>query len=342
MGRWGVYSSAAYLFFMGILFQNTVALALVGSGLYVPLAVPYGAKYALLVCLIVFLLITKSVYRFGGTEKIALSIIIVVTGLAITRGGGIAYQANELRFYLGPLVLFLIGRSMAPFKSEKQVAVFIMTLGLIYVLLGLSYAGIERKTLLNGGMGLLLERKLSDIGRGQAVFKGMPTNFYYFHGGTAVTERAFGALFDPLASAFFGATLLFYLLEIHKRRVLPWAGSLAFIVASLIVLSLTRSIIMGIAVVFFASWIHRKGIGAFPLWPVFLLLLLVGFFLVTNLKTVEPYLDPSSLAHLNAYLQLDHKMVLLGGGMDKTHPRGAEGLYLTILKEYGVGVLLLF
>ena len=138
-----------------------------------------------------------------------------------------------------------------------------------------------------------------------------------------------------------------FLFRARSRSLSEYVGfcsatSRSVAVAVLIVLSFTRSIIAGIVVVLLASLIHKKGIAALPIWAIFVGALAVGAFLLTHLETILDPLDPSTQAHLKAYLQLDLKSSLIGSLFDSGTPRGAESLYLTIFLECGLGGLLFY
>jgi hypothetical protein len=170
----------------------------------------------------------------------------------------------------------------------------------------------------------------------------MPTNFFYFGDGGRVIYRAFGAFFDPLVTAYFGASLFFFLYETHRRRLVRYAGILAVLVGLLLMLTLTRAIILGVAFVVVFSLLRRKGIAALPIW---LALVVGGVGLVAavlNFASLLSLLDPSSVAHLNAYRNISITTGLIGSPPDPGATRGAESLYLTIFMELGAGVLVIF
>jgi hypothetical protein len=334
--------AGAYLFFVVILVQNTAALALVSTGVAVPVSPFYEVKFLLLIAVVWLLLVTRTLPRIGSTEMTAVVTIFVVTALAVAKGGGVWYEADELKFYVVPIVLYFVGRATAPFKRDRQLAYFLMTLGILYVVLGTAYELIGRDALADAGLKALLGEKLNGIGRADELVNGLPINFWFFRSNGQMIPRAIGALFDPLASAYFGVTLFFYLWEMHRRRVVVGAGPLAAAVAVLIGLSLTRAMIFGIVVVFVASLLHKKGIAAMPLWPALVAGVVGVVTLAMNVDTIAPLLDPSSGGHLRAYLQLDVTNSLIGHRFAGGAPRGYESLYSTIFFECGIVGLLCF
>ena len=171
---------------------------------------------------------------------------------------------------------------------------------------------------------------------------GMPTNFFFFHDNGTVTPRAFGAFFDPLETGFFSAALFFSLYETHRRRLARFAGVLCVFVALLLLLTLTRAIIFGVAFVVIYSLLRKRGIASLPIW---LALVAAGLFVVAailNIESLAASLDPSSVGHLNAYLNISVTSALIGSPPDPGAPRGSESLYLTILIELGALVLVAY
>ena len=339
MTRHNVAAIGAYLFFAAILLQNTAALAFVATGVDAPISPFYAVKFLLLLAAVWLLLVTRTLPRFGSTERMALVVIFVVLFATVVKGGGVQYEAGELEFYFVPILLFLVGRTTAPFRGDRQLAYFLMTLGILYAVLGTAYELIGRDALLNGGLKVLLGEKFNGIGRGNDVMNGLPMNFWFFRSDGTMVPRAFGALFDPLASAYFGATLVFYLWEAHRRKVVAGAGLLAAAIAVLIGLSFTRAMILGVIIVFLASLVHKKGIIAIPFWPVLVAGAVSVGLLVANLDRVIPFLDPSSGGHLSAYVKLDdtrNLISLFGHRFASGTPRGEESLYSTIFFECGI------
>jgi hypothetical protein len=332
--------AGAYLFFITILLQNTVALAFVATGVAVPVSPFYAVKFLLLFAVAWLLLVTKTLPRLGSTERTALLIVLVVLLVTVAKGGGFQYEAGELEFYFVPILLFFVGRATAPFKNDQQMARLLMTLGILYVVLGTAYELIGQEALANGGLRVLLGERLNAVGRGDSpLINGLPENLWSFLPNGDRISRAFGALFEPLASAFFGVTLAFHLWEIHRRRVVAGAGLLAVAVTVLIGLSICRAVILGMILVFIASLIHKKGIIALPLWPVLVVSIAGVVLIFANLNTVLPFLDPSSGGHLAAYMNLNSGnslISLFGNRFDSGVARGEESLYSTILFECGI------
>lgn len=342
-----LYAAGAYLFFGAILLQNTAALICVSLGIDAPVSVFYAVKFAVLACTIgLFALVDGIDGSLMRADRLSLFLVVVIVAVAVAKGGGLSYVANELKFYLGPIVFYLVGRITAPFKKDKQLGVFLVIVAAIYVAIGFGYILVDRQTLINGGLKSLFDEKLNEIGRGEATYNGLPINFYYFDTAGNVTNRAFGALMDPLGSAFFGATLFLHLVEAHKRRVVMGAGILAIAVAALIVLSLTRSIIVGLGVVL-VSWCLAKVSRRALLLGTGIILAGIGCVMAIrsgqDMLGMLDLLDPSSLAHVNAYLQNDKLSAsLVGIRFDTGTARGAESLYLTVFFECGVAGLFLY
>ena len=342
MTRPDISAFGAYLFFIVILAQNSVALVFISTGSAPPIEPFYAVKFLILAAVVWLLLVTRTLPRFKNTDLTALVIVVAVTALALLKGGGVSYEADELKFYLVPVVIYFVGRVTAPFKEDRQLAHFLMTLGIIYVVVGTAYMLIDRQTLADGGMKTLLGGKYGDVGRADGLWNGLPLNFWFFRSGSSAIPRAFGALFDPLASAYFGATLALYLWEVQRRKVVAGAGLLAFAVAVFIGLTMTRAMILGIIIVFVASLLHRKGIAAMPLWPALLAGIAGVALLAANLNAIIPLLDPSTGGHLRAYLQLNVTNSFIGQRFAAGAPRGEESLYSTIFFECGIAGLICF
>lgn len=349
MTRADLSLAGTYCFFVAVLIQGIIALIFISTGLDIPVSPFYAVKFLLLAAGIWLIVATKMLPRFGNTEKLAAVIGLVIIILAVAKGTPLYYIADQLKFYMTPFILFFVGRSLVPFRSERQLAMFLMVVASLYVFLGLSYELIGRDALSDIGLKSLLSQKFSDVGRGSDEFVyGYPTNFWLFlNGGAIRIPRAFGALFDPLATAFFGMPLCLYLWEAHRRRAIAGAGFMVAVVAFSISLTLTRSIILGIVLVFLASRVFKKGIAAIPLWPaaiVFFVVVAIGMTMNSHaaILLVESTLDPSSIAHFEAYLKWDASTNLLGHRFAYDAPRGEESLYLTIFFESGIVGLITF
>jgi hypothetical protein len=337
----------AYLFFVAILLQGPMALIFVSTGLDLPVSPFYAAKFLLLIALLWLIFVTRTLPKLGRTEITAISVVMVITVLAFAKGAGLYYAADELKFYIVPFIVFFAGRAFVPFQSERQLAYFLMGIAALYVVLGASYEVIGREAFTDAGLKTLLAQKLGDVGRGSNEFvHGYPTNFWLFFRNGFMLPRAFGPLFDPLATAFFGVPLCLYLWEVHRRKAIAGAGFMAIAVMVILSLTLTRSIISGIVVVFLASRIWKRGIVAVPLWPALVLIIAFGAALAMNvhaaISLVESTLDPSSIAHFEAYLKWDVGSSLFGHRFANDAPRGQESLYLTIFFECGLAGLICF
>jgi hypothetical protein len=348
MTRADLSVAGAYCFFVAILLQGPVALVFISTGLDIPVSPFYAVKLLPLAAAVWLMLATRTLPRSGRTENIAIAIVLLIALLAVAKGTALYNVGDQLKFYMVPFVLFFVGRGLAPFRSERQLGLFLMVVAGLYVFFGISYELIGREALSDIGLKTLLSQKFSDVGRGSDEFVyGYPTNFWLFlNGGGIQIPRAFGALFDPLATAFFGMPLCFYLWEAHRRKAIAGAGLMAVAVALSISLTLTRSIIIGIALVSLASRLFKKGVATVPLWPAAVLFIAVAIGMAMNshaaILLVESSLDPSSIAHFEAYLKWDASTSLLGHRFAYDAPRGEESLYLTIFFESGIAGLICF
>jgi hypothetical protein len=336
------FAFGMYLFFGVLLLQNIVVLPFLATGLAFPISLVYAIKYVLLAAVGCLLLVTRDFYRTLWADKPVMAVLGAVLLLAAVRGGGFGYMAEELRFYLTPAAFYLIGKAAGPFHDERQIGRFVVFVALFYVAIGLLFIVVDRRFLMDFGLRSFFHQKLPEIGRGDETYNGMPTNFFYFGNEGRVFYRAFGAFFDPLVTAYFGASLFFFLYETHRRKLVRYAGVLTVFVGLLLMLTMTRAIIMGVAFVVVLSITRRKGIAALPVW---LALVVGGVALaaaILNFASLLSLLDPSSVAHLNAYRNISITTGLIGSPPDPDAPRGAESLYLTILMELGVGVLAVF
>lgn len=275
-------------------------------------------------------------------DKFVLAVITAVLLLAMVRGGGLGYMAEELRFYLSPVLFYLIGKAAAPFRESRQIGRFVVFVAILYVAIGFLFVLIDRNILMNFGLREFLHQKDSDLGRLGETYNGMQTNWFYFREDGGVIYRALGPFLDPLITAFFGAPLFFFLYETRRRRLVRYAGILTMLVGLLLMLTLTRAIVLSVSFVFLFSLVRKKGIAALPPW----LALVVGGFAVVaaifNIESLISSLDPSSAAHVKAYLNFSITTGLMGSPPNPGAPRGAESLYLTILFELGAGVLTVF
>ena len=335
------FSIAVYFFFCALLLQNTVALSVTAAGLGLPVHTIYLVKELVLVFMVVLMLATKVVYKFSKVDRVALLLIAFLFADVIVKGGSIYDQAMQLRFYLTPLILYFLGRNLAPFRRQSDLTRFVIIISAIYVFLGFMYMLIDRETLLQIGLGQLLSEKLGHFGREGAVFGGLPINFYFYHQDGELTARAFGALFDPLASAFMGAVLFFYLIEIRRLTNNKLAGLLAAGVALIVVLTITRAIIIGVLIALILFQFRKKNLRYSAVFALTASFFIAGILIFVNVDSIINSLDPSTRAHLSAYLNLDTATIFMGESSGAGEIRGAESLYLTILKEHGI-VLLLF
>ncbi len=316
---------------------------LFATGLAFPVSIVYAVKYVLLLAIGCLLLVTRYFYRILWADKFVLVVITAVLLLAMVRGGGLGYMAEELRFYLSPVLFFLIGKAAKPFRGSRQIGRFVVFVGILYVAIGFLFILIDRNILMDYGLREFLHQKDSDLGKLGETYNGMQVNWFYFREGGGVIYRALGPFLDPLITAFFGAPLFFFLYETHRRRLVRYAGTLTVLVGGLLIFTLTRAIVLGVGFVFVFSLARKKGIAALPVW----LALVVGGLAVVaaifNIESLISSLDPSSAAHLNAYLNFSITTTdLMGSPPDPGAPRGAESLYLTILLELGAGVLTVF
>jgi hypothetical protein len=336
------FAFGMYLFFGVLLLQNIVVLPFLATGLAFPISLVYAIKYVVLAAVGCLLLVTNDFYRTLWADKPVMAVLVVVLLLAAVRGGGFGYIAEELRFYLTPVAFYLIGKAAAPFLDERQIGRFVVFVAVLYVAIGLFFVVIDRQFLMDYGLRSFVHQKLNEAARGDETYNGMPTNFFYFHTDGSVSNRAFGAFFDPLETAFFGGTLFFFLYETHRRKLVRYAGVLTLLVGLLLMLTLTRAIIVGVAFVLLFSLVRKRGIVALPIW----LALAVGAVSVVaavlNIQMLLMSLDPSTVGHLNAYRNVGITSALIGSPPDPGAPRGSESLYLTILVELGVGALAVY
>jgi|GEM_PF-6330983 len=337
-----IYSVAMYIFFLAILLQNTVSLSNVSLGLGISITAIYIVKDLLLVLLVCLILTTKTNYKFSNIDQVALLLAVFLIVKILIRGGGFYDIAMQMRFYLTPMILYFVGRNIVPFYQGRDIVRFVLIIGSVYAFLGLMFVLIDRDYLLQIGLGNLLSEKLGHFGREDAVVEGFPINFYFNHADGGLTNRAFGALFDPLASAFFGAVLFFHLLESCRRTVSIVAKILAVAIGVLILLSITRAIIFGIILALLLFQFRKKEIRLVPATLIFFVLIILGAQKYGNIETFAGSLDPSTISHLYAYTKLDINSLMLGDAYESGQARGAESIYLTILKEHGLGLLLLY
>jgi len=332
------FAMLIYLFYVTIIFQNIFALAATAFGIDIPISMVYIVKDILLLLIFSLVLASKRVYKFNRFDQIPLVIIIYIIVVLMVNSGSFYDQVMKLRFYMVPLILYFIGRNAIPFRKQVDIERFIIFLGVFYVVLSLVFIFIDRNFLLQIGMGQLLGEKLGYFAREDAVLGGYPINYYFYHDTGELTKRAFGALFDPLATAFMGAVLFFHLIEIRLRTKNKLAGLLVLGVGIVLMLTITRAIIAGAIIVLMLYQFRKTRIRYLPVMAI-----IFGVFLLVLLSLKGSLvLDPSSVAHIGAYTKVDFMALLVGEDFDPGEARGAESLYLTILKEYGVGLFSLY
>ena len=103
------FGAGVYLTFGALLLQNIVLLPFLATGFAFPVVAVYAVKYVLLAVIVCLLLVTKHFYQILWADKFVLAVIAAVLLLAIIHGGGLGYMADELRFYLSPILFYLIG-----------------------------------------------------------------------------------------------------------------------------------------------------------------------------------------------------------------------------------------
>lgn len=331
-----VFAVGLYLFFGVLLLQNMAVLMLLATGLDVPITIFSVVNAALLFSLACLMLLRRDLYTTLWADK-KLALVIGAVGIvSLLRGGGLGYLAGELRFYLSPIAFFLIGRVAAPFLTERQIARFVVFVATLYVVVGFIFVAIDRNLLMDYGLRAFFHQKLAGLGRSDETFNDLPINFYFFREGQKEIYRAFGAFFDPLVTAFFGAALFFYIYETHRRRLAKYAGLLTVLVGFMILLTMTRAIILVVVLVLIIGLLFKRGIASLPIWLAVTSAGLAIVAVALNLNTLLASLDPSSIGHLNAYLNINATTGLIGAPPEPDAPRGNESLYLTIFLELGV------
>jgi hypothetical protein len=243
---------------------------------------------------------------------------------------------SKLRFYLAPLLLFLLGRNVAPLRTFRQVRVFVYCLSVLFILLGALYILLSRGVLLDLGLGDMLRAKLGHFGREDALFQGLPVNFSFYHKDGAVTERGIGPLFDPLATAFMGSVLMFYLVEIYQNRKRWFSLFLIIGVSIIVLLTLTRAIIIASIISLMLYRLNRSRMRRSTVYLVVVSTFVGLMYLLGVSNDLSSALDPSTVAHIQVYLSLDAKDLIFGAGIGEDDVLGSESLYLTILKDHGL------
>ncbi|MFK5913740.1 MAG: hypothetical protein QM484_05135 [Woeseiaceae bacterium] len=334
------YAVVTYIFFLALILQNSIAFSVKALGLELPVSVIYVFKDIVLLGMVGLLLMTKVVFKFSRFDQVALLILLYLVVFALVKGSGLNDMIMQLRFYLVPILLYFIGRNMSPFLREADLIRFILVISSAYVLVSLVFILIDREVLLQMGLGQLLSEKLGHFGREDAVMGGLPINFYFYHTNGELTNRAFGANFDPLSSAFLGGCLFFYLFEICKRTTSKLARVLTICVGLIVVLTLTRAIIIGMLLALAVYQFKKRRLRWFSVFMLALTLLVA--IVSYNMSYIQDSLDPSTKAHLSAYSDLDESAVVTENEDVKDKVRGAESLYLTVIQEYGIGLFLLY
>ena len=72
----------------------------------------------------------------------------------------VGYAAEVLEFYYTPILLFLVGRTLASFRNDQQLAHFLTGLGIVYVVLGTAYELMGPQMLGNLRLRVLFVRKV--------------------------------------------------------------------------------------------------------------------------------------------------------------------------------------
>jgi hypothetical protein len=281
-------------------------------------------------------------YQTLWNDKRLLTVALLVVLIALARGGGLAYIADELRFYLAPVAFYLLGRVARPFQSDRRIARFVIFVAALYVAVGFLFVILDRNWLLDYGLRDFFHQKMQDLGREDEIFNGLPINFYFFREGGKEISRAFGAFFDPLVTAFFGAAVFFYIAETYRRMRTVFTGALTALVGLMLLLTLTRAIILIVILVILISSVTRRGIASLPLWVALVAVGLAVLAIALNMDALIQSLDPSSVGHLDAYLSIGPTTGVLGAPPDPGAPRGSESLYLTAFLEMGAIVFIAY
>jgi len=242
---------------------------------------------------------------------------------------------SAVRFYTMPLVMYLLGRYLVQLKDDRVVEKFILFISIGFVAISLAFVFVGRDTLLALNITDFFQDKFKIFGRSDAIVNGFPINFFFHHSDGSMMERSFGALFDPLATAFFGATILFFCYEIFRRKRKFVYFILSLLILLVISLTFTRAILIMIPVVLLLYRIDKYHVRITPILPILILMLFVIIVLTQYLENLRSLLDPSTIAHLSVY-KLENILSLVTGQVKGGEIRGSESLYLTMIKDYGV------
>jgi len=336
-----VTSILVYTIFTLILVQSTLAFILNAIEPSLDSSRIYAIKDLLIVFLISLMLLTKTRYEICSLDKYVLILICLLPIIIALNSIDAWGMVSGMRFYMMPLVMYLLGRYLLQLKDDHLIEKFILFLAVGYVVLSLVYVFIDREILLGLNISDFFEDKFKIFGRSDAMINGYPVNYFFHHKDGSLSARSFGALFDPLATAFFGTTILCFCYELYKRKKRSIYLVLSLAILLVVGLTFTRAILFMLPVVLLLYGFRKGHVRTAPLLPILLAMLFGIIILALYQEELNLFLDPSTIAHLSVY-RLENILSLSAAQQDDIEIRGSESLYLTMIKDYGILFLILY
>jgi len=330
-----VASIFIYLIFALIMVQSTLAFILNAIEPSLDSSKVYVVKDLVIVSFVLLMLLTKARYEICSLDKYVITLILLVPVLLTLYSANAWEFISAVRFYTMPLVMYLLGRYVIHLKDDRVFEKFILFVSIAFVVISLAYVFIDRDILLALNITDFFQDKYKIFGRSDAMINGFPINFYFHRSDGSMMERSFGALFDPLATAFFGATILFFCYELYRRKKKVVYFFLAWLILLVIGLSFTRAILLMIPVVLLMYGIKKYFVRITPILPIIVFMMFFIVVMTQNLENLRSVLDPSTIAHLSVY-EFDQIISLATGQVRDSEIRGSESLYLTMIKENGL------
>jgi hypothetical protein len=343
--RYGLKRYLLFAFVFILLFQNSIALLFATADIptYI-IKLVFIIKEALIPLLLVLIIIpTFRIRNLASPDKWAIIYLAAVVVSAIYSYTDMKTSIMEIKFYMYPMLLYLIGRHFGYSIVRQNINKLMLFTVFTFICFSFLYYGI--------GFGVLQDLNVSELfkAKGARVSDqlGVPWNFYS-HFQDHLMVRCVGPFFDPLTAGFFSLLLLSYYR--HKKK-----GDMDYIIFSALILStlltLTRAIIGSFLITLLFTRV-KNGKYVFYRKALLAIGVVIAAAIILNLNYFLTVADPSSWGHLYAY------KTHIGNIL--THPLGVgyfrlsddqvpdlgfiptESIYLTMALENGIPLLLIF
>ena len=339
--------SILMLFLMLLLVQNTLALIFAGTFHGLGVSLLFYLKELFIVVMFFLTLLVNRKYKFDVVDNLAMVIFIFTLILCVFSFNNIATTLYRLKFYLGPLILFFIGRYYFSNISFNNIQVLFVITSFIILCYSYLYLFIDRSQLLNLNITDVFVSKGQDPNL-LSLNDGFPINFDSYYEGKEF-HRAFGLFLDPLAMGFFLVPYLFYYRyeSICKRR--PYDYLVYFLLFLLLLLTQTRAIILSYMFACIAVRIRKGTPRILSSKIIVLCVLSIIVTIIALYKVIIDYADPSTWGHLIAYANIiknyaniDSINLIFGSGYSEETAFGNESIFTTMITHNGLIYFILF